>query len=107
MDYRFKAKVNDAIISSLKDPSYSIDITFEITTMTQYHKRGESTRSRFMVHHSVRGQSMSKEMLDWSRAQKMVPWVAVAARLPVSKPERSSASHRATDKPRGVLPLPH
>ncbi|KAM3067186.1 hypothetical protein ACMFMG_005445 [Clarireedia jacksonii] len=91
-----KSKVNNAIISSLKDSSHTFDSSFEITTMTRYHKRGESTQARFMVHHTVQGQAMSKEMADWSRAHKMVPWVAVAVRLPEVIPSQVSLDNAST-----------
>jgi sacsin len=66
---------------ALKSPSYVFDFAFEI--ILRITKAKEITRTRFFVHHSIRGDLMSTPISIWAMDQKIVPWVAVAAPLTV------------------------
>lgn len=81
--YRHKSKVNNALRSSLKDLEYSFDYSFEAGI--EYRSVGESVKTTFVVHHSILPGLMDSELRDWAQEQKLVPWVAVAAQVPVSR----------------------
>ncbi|KAF5872292.1 putative protein binding protein [Botrytis fragariae] len=76
-----KTRVNDAIVSLLKNPSQDFDCTFEMEL--RYQNQNETTKMRFIIHHSIQGNSMTEEIRKWSIAQKSLPWVAVAVPLHV------------------------
>jgi hypothetical protein len=40
--------------------------------------------NRFAVHHSIQKYPNDEKLRVWTKAEAMVPWVAVAAELPVS-----------------------
>ncbi|KAI9649844.1 hypothetical protein NHQ30_002426 [Ciborinia camelliae] len=74
-----KTRINDAIISTLKNPSQDFDCTFEMEV--RYKTQKITTEMRFLLHHSIQGNSMNNEIRKWSTAQKLLPWVAVAVPL--------------------------
>ncbi|KAF7860378.1 hypothetical protein EAF04_008504 [Stromatinia cepivora] len=74
-----KSRVNDAIVSTLKNSSQDFDCFFEMEL--RYKTRTTTTEMRFLLHHSIQGNSMSEEIRKWSVAQKSLPWVAVAVPL--------------------------
>ncbi|KAF7947521.1 hypothetical protein EAE96_008608 [Botrytis aclada] len=74
-----KTRVNDAIVSFLKNPFQDFDCTFEMEL--RYQNQNKATKMRFIVHHSIQGNSMTEEIRKWSIAQKSLPWVAVAVPL--------------------------
>ncbi|TGO40070.1 hypothetical protein BHYA_0043g00420 [Botrytis hyacinthi] len=76
-----KTRVNDAIVSFLKNPFQDFDCTFEMEL--RYQNQNKTTKRRFIVHHSIQGNSMTEEIRKWSIAQKSLPWVAVAVPLHV------------------------
>ncbi|KAM0180824.1 hypothetical protein ACHAPF_002117 [Botrytis cinerea] len=76
-----KTKVNDAIVSFLKNPYQDFDCTFEMEL--RYQNQNKTTKMRFIVHHGIQGNSMTEEIRNWSIAQKSLPWVAVAVPLQV------------------------
>jgi sacsin len=69
--------------SSLKNLEYSFDYSFEAGI--EYRSAGESKKTTFVVHHSIRPDLMDSDLRDWAQGQKLIPWVAVAAQLPVSR----------------------
>jgi sacsin len=79
---RHKSKVNNAVKCALKDPTYSFDHSFELTI--EQRSTGVPTRTKFIVHHSIQCGLMDTKLRDWAIDQKYIPWVAVAAQLPVS-----------------------
>ncbi|CAD6448784.1 508c04aa-b6c3-4f8a-8734-1eab8d836bb5 [Sclerotinia trifoliorum] len=74
-----KSRINDAIINTLKNPFQDFDCSFEMEL--RYKTRTTTTEMRFLLHHSIQGNSMSEEIRKWSIAQKSLPWVAVAVPL--------------------------
>ena len=92
---RHKLKVNDAVKRALKDPAYSFnDDCFEAGI--EYRSSGVKNKTTFMVHHRIQGDSMDNDLREWATDQKLVPWVAVAAQLPVSFPSNSKVLVSAT-----------
>ncbi|EDN92385.1 hypothetical protein SS1G_08248 [Sclerotinia sclerotiorum 1980 UF-70] len=74
-----KSRVNDAIINTLKNSFQDFDCSFEMEL--RYKTPTTTTEMRFLLHHSIQGNSMSEEIRKWSIAQKSLPWVAVAVSL--------------------------
>lgn len=74
--------INQAVKSASTDPNISFDRSFEVKIKrTSNHK---SSETGFVIHHTIRGESMDSEMRQWAKDQSLVPWVAVAAKFPVS-----------------------
>ncbi len=67
---------------ALKDPEYLFNHSFEASI--EFRSAGESRKTSFMVHHSIQYDFMEAGLRDWAKDQKLIPWVAVAAQLPVS-----------------------
>ncbi|TVY90160.1 Sacsin [Lachnellula willkommii] len=93
-----KLKVNDAVKYALKDPNYSFNLSFQVSIKTK--TATESKQSAFVVHHSINGGLMDRSLRDWAVAQNLLPWVAVAAPLPLKSTQTVNGSLFT------VLPLP-
>ncbi|KAL2067567.1 hypothetical protein VTL71DRAFT_1992 [Oculimacula yallundae] len=92
-----KAKIIDAVKSALKSPDYSFHYNFKAGI--RYTSEGESTTTNFMIQHSILD-SLSGSLRAWAIGQQFIPWVAVAAQLPVSSSNITQCSLF------NVLPLP-
>jgi sacsin len=79
---RHKIEINKALKCAFEDSNYKFDLSFEIEL--EYRSAEESRRTCFVANHSIHGYSMDKEMRDWAKDQKLVPWVAVVAQISVS-----------------------
>lgn len=79
---RHKSRVNDAVKRALEDPEYLFNHSFEAGI--EYRSDGESKTTRFVVHHSIQRSPIDSGLQDWIKDEKLLPWVAVAAQLPVS-----------------------
>jgi sacsin len=79
---RHKLKVNNAVKCALENPEYSFDHSFEAGI--EFSSAGESKKTTFMVHHSIQCDLIESGLRDWAKDQKLIPWVAVAAQVPVS-----------------------
>jgi sacsin len=66
---------------ALENLHYDFDLSFQV--QIEHRSAQESRRTGFVVHHSIRGGSMDNSLRAWAKDQKLVPWVAVAAQLPV------------------------
>ncbi|KAE9364465.1 hypothetical protein N431DRAFT_474055 [Stipitochalara longipes BDJ] len=91
-----KSKVNKAVNCALKDPTYIFDHSFEVGI--EYRAIGESKKTLFAVHHRI--QCIKNTLRVWAEKQNLIPWVAVAARLPVQASDTVNGSLFT------VLPLP-
>lgn len=82
--FRQKSKINIALKGALKSPDFAFDHSF--TARIEYSLAEESGTAEFAVHHSIRGVSIlsNDRLRDWANDQKLIPWVAIAARIPVS-----------------------
>ena len=69
--------------SSLEDREYSFDYSFKAGV--EYKSAGESKTTTFVVHHSIEPDLVGSDLRDWAQDQKLIPWVAVATQLPVSR----------------------
>jgi sacsin len=74
--------INQAVKAALADPDYAFDHSFEVKIKCGSSQ--ESNETCFVVHHTIRGDSMDSQMRQWKADQSLVPWVAVAAQYPVS-----------------------
>jgi sacsin len=81
--YRHKLKINNAVKYALENPTYSFDHSFEIGI--EHRSAGETTSTKFVVHHSIQCDLMNETLRAWAKDQNYIPWVAVAAQLPVSR----------------------
>jgi len=95
---RHKSKINSAVRSALTDPQYSFDHSFEAAM--HYRTEDAIKNTAFIIHHSIQCGSMNKDMRAWTRAQNLIPWIAVAAQLPKEPAEPINGSLFT------VLPLP-
>lgn len=77
--YRHKSKVNSAVKSAFEDSAYFFDHSFELGI--EHRSMGKSKKTTFVVHHSI--PLMRRTLAVWAADQKLIPWVAVAAQLPV------------------------
>ncbi|TVY68700.1 Sacsin [Lachnellula suecica] len=93
-----KLKVNQAVKKAIKTPTLSFDLSFE--AQIRYRSEGVVRNTAFVIHHSIQCGSMSNSMRDWSKEQQQLPWVAVAAKLPIESAEGLNGSLFT------VLPLP-
>ncbi len=66
---------------ALAEPDSTFDYSFEVKI--ELKSGQQSMETCFVVHHTIRGDSMDSHMREWTRDQKLVPWVAVAAEFPV------------------------
>ena len=81
MSLRHKSKVNQAVKLALEEQNYTFDHAFDVNI---HLRLGEnSSKTCFVVHHIIRGDFLDKSMKKWMREQKLVPWVAIAAEIPV------------------------
>jgi sacsin len=69
--------------TAFKDPHYSFDHSFELEI--EYESAGEAKKTKFVVHHSIQCGRMNKTLSAWAKDQNYIPWVAVAAQVPVSR----------------------
>jgi sacsin len=76
-------KVNNAVNRALVDTEYSFDHSFEATI--QCRSAGQSNKNTFIVHHNIQCDFKESSLREWARNQKLIPGVAVAAKLPVSR----------------------
>jgi len=74
--------VNSAVKQALADPLFSFDLSFEAEI--EHRIAGDSKKTSFVIHHTINCGSMDDSLRDWAKDQKFLPWVAVAAPLPVS-----------------------
>jgi sacsin len=81
--YRHKLKINNAVKYALENPSYSFDHSFEIGI--EHKSAGETANTKFVVHHSIQCGLMDETLRAWAKVQNYIPWVAVAAQLPVRR----------------------
>jgi sacsin len=72
---------------ALQDPNYSFDLSFQASI--EHKTSAESKKTLFVVHHSINGGSMDGSLRDWAKTQNLLPWVAVAAPVPVSCDSRT------------------
>lgn len=81
---RQKSKINIALQGALKNPDFTFNHSFKAGI--EYSSAEESGYAEFAVHHSIHGISISSNngLRDWANDQKLIPWVAIAARIPVS-----------------------
>jgi sacsin len=79
---RHKLKVNEAVKQALRNPKYSFDHCFEAGI--EYRSAEELKKTSFVVYHRIQGALKDSSLREWAKDQKLVPWVAVAAQLPVS-----------------------
>jgi sacsin len=86
---RHKSQVSHAVKTTLADPDYVFDLSFGVKI--ERRSGQESSETRFVVHHTICGDSMDSQMRQWTRDQNLVPWVAVAAQLPVNAFLRKSS----------------
>jgi hypothetical protein len=92
-------KVSDALEHALKDQEKSFHDSFEVGIEYRYNEELKNTA--FIVHHTIQWNMMDRSLKDWAMDQKLTPWVAVAAQLPVSRhlPQRfyhDSTIHRCS-----------
>jgi sacsin len=67
---------------ALENSEYSFNHSFEAEIY--YNSAGESKKTRFIIHHHIQFDLIENGLQDWAKDQKLIPWVAVAAQLPVS-----------------------
>ncbi|KFY88994.1 hypothetical protein V498_06566 [Pseudogymnoascus sp. VKM F-4517 (FW-2822)] len=93
-----KSKINIALKDALKSPDFAFNHSF--AAGIKYSFAEELGCAEFAVHHSIRGTSTLSNhgLRDWANSQKLIPWVAIAARIPC--PEKFQG------KLFSVLPLP-
>ncbi|OBT62242.1 hypothetical protein VE03_08031 [Pseudogymnoascus sp. 23342-1-I1] len=77
-----KSKINSALKDALKTPGFTFNHSFKAEI--EYSSAEESGCAEFAVHHNIRGISIlsNNGLRDWAKDQKLIPWVAVAARIP-------------------------
>ncbi|KAH7330503.1 hypothetical protein BKA65DRAFT_404568 [Rhexocercosporidium sp. MPI-PUGE-AT-0058] len=92
-----KTKINNAVKSALMSPSFSFHHNFQAGI--QHTSNEKSTTTQFMVQHIIQD-SMDDSLRSWARDQQLIPWVAVAAQLPLSPANNTQCSLFT------VLPLP-
>jgi hypothetical protein len=63
-----------------KHPPFGHSFQVEI----QYRSAEESKKNTFVVHHSIPNGLINRDLQEWAIKQKLISWVAVAAKLPVS-----------------------
>ncbi|RDL30678.1 Uncharacterized protein BP5553_10023 [Venustampulla echinocandica] len=93
-----KLKVKDAVKRALTDPEHSFDYSFEAGI--EYRSTGQLKTTTFIVHHNIQCGLMDSTLRDWAAQQKFIPWVAIAAQIPILRTEVVTGSLFA------VLPLP-
>jgi sacsin len=81
--YRHKLKINNAVKYALENPTYSFDHSFEFGI--ERRSAGGTTNTKFVVHHSIQCGLMDETLRAWAKVQNYIPWVAVAAQLPVRR----------------------
>ena len=73
--------VNHAVKLAFEKQDHTFDHSFEVKIES---RSGQvSKKTCFVVHHTIRGDSMNSHMQRWMTDQKLVPWAAVAAEFPV------------------------
>ncbi|KAH9222449.1 hypothetical protein DL95DRAFT_441261 [Leptodontidium sp. 2 PMI_412] len=92
-----KTQINNAVKSALKSPTFSFHHNFR--SGVRYTSNGKSTTTNFMIQHSIQD-TMSVSLRTWANDQQLIPWVAIAAQLPVASTNNAQCSLFT------VLPLP-
>jgi sacsin len=82
VSYRQRLKINNAVKSAFEDSAYHFDHSFAFGI--EHRSDGESIIRKFVVHHTIQCDLMDKRSRAWAKEQKYIPWVAVAAQLPVN-----------------------
>ncbi|KAH8668096.1 hypothetical protein BGZ60DRAFT_528433 [Tricladium varicosporioides] len=95
-----KLQVSNATKSFLKDQAFTFDYSFEAGI--KYTSGNKTTLSQFVIHHTIQTGSMDSDVQSWMKENKQVPWVAIAARLPLE--DLKVNSNRGTLFT--ILPLP-
>ncbi|KAH6680301.1 hypothetical protein B0J14DRAFT_578321 [Halenospora varia] len=94
-----KVQVSNATKTFLENPAYVFDYSLEAGI--RYTNGHKSTMSQFVVHHKIQASSMNSDMKLWMKENKQIPWVGIAARLPLELKANSNRGTLFT-----ILPLP-
>jgi sacsin len=64
------------------EPEKPFELSFDIEIESA--SPAAKSRTSFAVHHSIASYPTEEKLRDWCNAQAMIPWIAVAAQIPVS-----------------------
>jgi sacsin len=95
---RNKTTINQMIKRAFAEAVDTFNLSFEIEI--EYGQIGAKKQTSFAVHHQIGDNPKDKELREWSKAQAVIPWVAIAAQLPLHTAEPTQGSLFT------VLPLP-
>ena len=91
--------IKSALQSAANDPTFAFNHSFVIKV--EYHNGDELCQTEFGVHHCISGISaevsarkLPQEVQQWSEKEKLTPWIAVAAQLPVRADSRERHDQR-------------
>lgn len=74
-------EVKTAVGRAFKTPGFKFDYSFR--TGIRVQSAGTITTTEYLVQHSINGAAIPGHLRDWARKQYLVPWVALAAQIPV------------------------
>lgn len=76
-----KQSINEVIRAATTGPEKPFEVSFNVDIESA--SSALKSRTRFAVHHRVASHPADEKLRDWSKAQAMIPWVAVAAPISV------------------------
>lgn len=79
---RQKKLVNEMIKKAFAEPNSTFDVSFDVEIETG--SKNAKSRTSFAIHHSIGTYPVDEKLRDWCKAQVMIPWIAVAAQIPVN-----------------------
>jgi sacsin len=79
---RNRRLVNDMIRTASTEPEKPFELSFDVEIESA--SPTANSRTSFAVHHSIASHPAEEKLRDWCNAQAMIPWIAVAAQIPVS-----------------------
>ena len=80
-EFRNKALINERIRHPQSENSSPYHPPFEI--QLTYGDVGSKTSTTFAVQHTFGGEPQDQQLRNWRRDNAFIPWVAVAAEIPV------------------------
>jgi hypothetical protein len=80
--HRHKTEINDMIKKALSGGLDNFNSSFVVEI--ESGSEGMEKRSGFAVHHIIQDYPENEKLRAWTKAEAMIPWVALAAKLPVS-----------------------
>jgi sacsin len=78
---RNKRSVNEVIRAAPRGLEKPFEVSFDVDI--ESWSPTLKSRTSFAVHHSVASHPPDEKLREWCNAQAMIPWVAVAAQIPV------------------------